>query len=225
MSCKGIIFTGGEAPPSEITQRLLKTSEVASEIASGIEPLVIAADSGLVAAEEAGFRPDFIIGDMDSLTGRDALRLDGYRSEKIIRHATDKDFTDTELAFSYLLEKECDTIWLVGGGGGRIDHLFGIRSLFERELFPCRWITNAADIWCIDSAAKKNELSIKLKPGSVVSAFPLGTGPWKAKSGGLKWPLDDVIWNRGFISVSNITSDDCFFIRAELGRFMIVLPF
>jgi thiamine pyrophosphokinase len=207
----GIVFTGGESPSSDIIRRLLNGKEI----------FVVAADSGLITAEESGFKPDFAVGDMDSLG--DQSRLSAYPPERVMRYPHDKDYTDTELAFSLALEKGCDDIWLVGGGGGRIDHLLAIRSLFERERFPRRWITNAEDIHCIDSKTGQNELSLKLEKGEVVSVFPLGSGPWKAESKGLKWPLDALTWDRGFFGLSNEATDGDFSIKVESGKFMIIL--
>jgi len=208
----GIIFTGGQGPKAQIVKRLLETE------AKGA--LFVAADSGLHAALDAGVKPDWIIGDMDSL--EDQSCLSAVQPERVIRHPHDKDFTDTELAFSLAAEKGCDDIWILGGGGGRIDHLFGIRSLFERERFPRRWITDAEDIRCIDSKIGQNKLSLKLEKGAVVSVFPLGEGEWKAKSTGLQWQLDGLSWNRGFFGLSNVAVDGDISVTAEAGRFMVI---
>jgi len=210
----GIVFTGGEGPKATVIKGLLETDVK--------DTLIIAADSGFQTAQDAGVKPDWIIGDMDSLD--DDSRLSAYLPERVIRYPHDKDYTDTELAFSLAMEKGCDDIWLIGGGGGRVDHLFAIRSLFERELFPRRWITNAEDIWCIDSKAKHNELSLNLEKGAVVSIFPLGSGPWKASSKGLKWPLDNLSWDRGFFGLSNVAENGDFSVKAETGRFMVITP-
>ena len=199
---------------------MLVEQEAAAQSVEGI--LLIAADSGLAAAESAGLRPDWIIGDMDSLD--EPSRLASYPPQRVIRHVADKDYTDTELAFLHALENGCDAIWIIGGGGGRIDHLFAIRSLFEREIFPRRWLTKAADIRCIDAKNEQNELSLKLEKGAVVSVFPLGDKPWKAESSGLKWPLAGLHWNRGFFGLSNVAVDGEFSIKAQAGRFMAVLP-
>jgi thiamine pyrophosphokinase len=206
----GILFTGGEGPPPELARRLC----------AGLvkDAALAAADSGLASAEAAGLRPDWIIGDMDSLDNR--ARLDAYPPESVIRHAVDKDFTDTELALSLLWEQGCGAVWIIGGGGGRIDHLFGIRSLFERELFPCRWLTSAEDIHCVEGGC----LALNRGPGALVSVFPLGAGPWQALSRGLKWPLDGLAWDRGFFGVSNVALQGDFSITAEQGRFMVIAP-
>jgi len=216
-----IIFTGGLAPPVHVIKVIMQ--EASSN------PLFIAADSGLLSAESAGLQPDWVVGDMDSLN--DDAKLASLPPQRILRTEHDKDFTDTEMAFALAIDQGCNDFWIIGGGGGRIDHLFGIRSLFERDIFPGRWITDSADIWCIDSGQQsksghfgKSEIKHSLEIGAVVSVFPLGGDPWKAKSTGLKWPLDTVVWDRGFFGLSNVAVDDKFSIKAESGRFMVILP-
>jgi len=207
----GIVFTGGEKAPACLIRRLLE----------GKKAIIAAADSGLVCAEEAGIKPDFIIGDMDSV---DVSRLDAYPPQCVMRYEHDKDYTDTELALRTVIEKGCDEIWIIGGGGGRIDHLFALRSLLERKIFPVRWLTDAADIRCIDAETESKALCEKLEEGSLVSVFPLGAGEWEAKSEGLKWPLEGLEWDRGFFGISNVAPRGNFSISAEKGRFMVILP-
>jgi thiamine pyrophosphokinase len=205
---RGILFTGGEGPEPEKSRRF----------AAGAD-LIVAADSGLITAETAGFRPDWVLGDMDSLG--DPRRLEPYPPERVLTYIREKDYTDTELAFSFLREKGCDEIWLIGGGGGRIDHLFAIRSLFEREQYPRGWITASGEIYCLTGPGN---LAFSLPAGALISVFPLGDGPWEAESGGLKWPLNGLSWNRGFFGISNEAETGGCFIRAAAGRFMIILP-
>jgi thiamine pyrophosphokinase len=227
----GIVFAGAEGPQPQRLKRLLEGTAGA---------LLVAADSGLLLAEAAGLKPDWVIGDMDSLgisKSSDCVksvdgeeRLRAYPPERVIRHATDKDFTDTELALDLLWDKGCDEAWIAGGGGGRIAHIFGIRDLFERERFPRRWITAAEDIYCIDGAVCNNaiggtstNLTLTLTSGNLVSVFPLGFGPWKAESRGLKWPLDNVHWKRGLYGLSNVALESEIEINATSGRFMVII--
>jgi thiamine pyrophosphokinase len=212
----GIVITGAEGPPPQELKRLLEVSATAGA-------LLVAADSGLLLAETAGLKPDWIVGDMDSLDSEERLRA--YPPERVIRHITAKDFTDTELALDLLWEKGCDEAWIAGGGGGRIAHLFGIRDLFERERFPRRWITAAEDIYCIDGNAGGaiGGLTLTLKQGNLVSVFPLGGGPWKAASTGLKWPLDNVRWERGLYGLSNVALAPKMSVNVAQGRFMVII--
>jgi len=213
----GIVFAGGEGPEPETLRGLLAGRSPGGS-APGI--LVAAADSGLLAAEAAGMEPDWVVGDMDSLG--DEARLLSYPAERVIRHSVDKDYTDTELALNLLWEKGCGDVWIIGGGGGRIAHVFAIRDIFERGRFPCRWVTAKEDIRCLDSGAGGG-LAMAVEPGDTVSVFPLAGGPWKAESTGLKWPLDNVNWERGLYGFGNVALERRFCIRAVRGRFMVIL--
>ena len=221
MGVLGIVFAGGEGPGPQKIKNLFNSLEA--------ETLTAAADSGLLIAEAAGLQPDWIIGDMDSLGDENCLQK--YPAQRVIRCAAEKDHSDTELALSLLWEKGCGDVWIIGGGGGRIDHLFGIRDLFERERFPRRWITAAEDIYCIEGgsaagqggAADSGGLIKACEVGCVVSVFPLGAGPWKASSQGLKWPLDKVRWERGVYGLSNITAAAELAVNAIQGRLLIIL--
>jgi len=225
------VITGGEGPAPETLREIARGADV-----------IAAADSGLVAAEKAGLSLDWVVGDMDSLgdmvSRDDPARLEKYPPERVLRYPREKDFTDTELAIALLREKGCDEVWLAGGGGGRIDHLFAILSLFEREPLigtrqspdrrainsppvepPDRWFTAHEEIrylresWALDAA---------LPGGSLVSVFPLGAGPWAAESSGLKWPLDGLAWERGGLGLSNVAVEGPFRIRSVQGRFLVV---
>jgi len=209
----GIIFTGGEGPQPETLKRLVGDHLTGA--------FVVAADSGLAAAEDAGIKPGCVTGDMDSVND---ARLEAYPADCVIRHKPDKDYTDTELALRIVVEKGCDEIWIIGGGGGRVDHLFAIRSLFERDVFPCRWITDTADMYCIDADTRRNTLFRRVEKDAPVSVFPLGSGPWEVESGGLKWPLKGLPWDRGFFGLSNVAPEGEFYIKTEKGRFLVILP-
>jgi thiamine pyrophosphokinase len=166
---------------------------------------------------------------MDSL-GAESERLASYPPEQVIRRPPDKDYTDTELALSLLEEKGARRIWLVGGGGGRLDHLLAIRSLFERDRCPERWITPGEDVRCLEAGSPFLPGELALPPAGTglpkrgpISVFPLGAGPWKASSRGLKWPLEGLPWNSGFFGLSN-EAPGGFTIKALEGRFMVTLP-
>ncbi len=203
----GIAITGGEGPKSAALKKLTKLAD-----------LIVAADSGLTACEEAGIVPDWIVGDMDSLG--DLWRLEKYPPERVIRHRSDKDFSDTELALSLLWEKGCGEVWLAGGGGGRTDHLLAIRSLFERQKAPDRWFTIGEEIFRLkEGESRRTGDAI----GGIVSVFPLGAGSWQAESTGLKWPLNGVAWESGGFSLSNVAQEAPFELRSKKGEFMVIV--
>jgi thiamine pyrophosphokinase len=176
-----------------------------------------------MAAEDAGLAVHFVIGDMDSLD--DPGRLEKYPADRVFRYPGDKDYTDTELALRFLWERGCDETWLIGGGGGRTDHLLAIRSLFERDRTPDRWVTFREDVFCLKEGAAFSppEDVRELMRLDGISVFPLGAGPWRAESRGLKWPLNGLAWSRGFFGLSNRAEGGDFEIRALQGRFLVVM--
>jgi len=204
----GIAFIGGEGPSPEQVRGLVPPGA-----------LIVAADSGLEAAERAGIAPGWIIGDMDSLDRPE--RLDAYPPERVLRCPPDKDQTDTEMALSLLWEKGCTETWLLGGGGGRMDHLLALRALFEREKAPDRWLTRREDIRRLEGGEALEATGLGKE--ALVSLFPLGQGPWAASSTGLHWPLGGIPWDRGSAWISNRAPTGACRIRALEGRFLVLL--
>jgi thiamine pyrophosphokinase len=208
---RGIAFIGGEGPGGTAAGRLARAADI-----------IVAADSGLLAARNAGARPDWIVGDMDSLG--DTALLGMYPPERVIRYPREKDFTDTELALKLLWDQGCGEVWLAGGGGGSTAHLLAIRSLFERDPSPDRWFTKAEDIRRLDRGERFAFPGTEGEAVTEIAVFPLGAGPWKAESRGLKWPLGRLPWDRGFFGISNESPSGRFSIEALQGSFLILTP-
>ena len=81
------------------------------------DDLVIAADAGIVNTQKLNIKPDFIIGDFDSL---------GFTptDSNTIIHPVEKDDTDTMLAVKFGLDKGYRNFRIFGGIGGRLDHTY-----------------------------------------------------------------------------------------------------
>jgi thiamine pyrophosphokinase len=204
----GAAFIGGRAPLPGLCRELCEGAAI-----------VVAADSGLVAAEAAGVEPDWVVGDMDSLP--DLARLEHYPPERVCRFPCDKDLLDTEIALNLLWDKGCTHNVLIGGGGGRLDHLLALRTLLDRPRCPQRWVTDTEDIR-VTEAGGTVELSIPV--GTRISVLAAAGGPWKASSNGLKWPLDQVRIDAGWVGISNTACEARVVVRAEQGRFLVMLP-
>jgi thiamine pyrophosphokinase len=85
---------------------------------------VIAADGGAAAALELGLRVDELIGDLDSASPEQQSRVVASGG-KIHRYPAAKDATDLELALAAAVTQDPAPKRLVvlGGAGGRLDHL------------------------------------------------------------------------------------------------------
>ncbi len=120
---KAVIFTGGQVFADSFDELGLTLPDSAR---------IIAADSGYLTARRLGFRPELLLGDLDSL---DRTRLAPHELDeldKLIVPAV-KDDTDTQLAVETLFERfgtDIDIV-IVGGLGGRLDHTLSSVFLLE----------------------------------------------------------------------------------------------
>ncbi len=201
---RGLLVIGGEAPARDALRRA----------ARGIH-LLVAADSGLVPVLDAGLVPDLVVGDMDSLPDRSLLQQ--VPAERVMVFPVDKDETDTEIGLRIMREKGCTDVVIAGGGGGRIDHLFGVAQLFERDNPPSRWLTDSADIYLVDG-----ERIFTGWEGSTVSVFPLGPRSADMSSEGLRWPLDGLSFARGWAGISNVATASRVRIGVGIGRLLVI---
>ncbi len=107
---RALLVTGGE-PPSE--KLLQEAAQVCSYIAC--------ADSGAHPLLAAGFMPNLIVGDMDSIDLEDRALLK-KASGDIKMLPVEKDWTDTQVALDMLYERGFDEVLMLGATGGRLDH-------------------------------------------------------------------------------------------------------
>ncbi len=101
---KAYIYTGGSICREDITERPDK------------DTLIIAADSGYDNARLLGVSPSVLVGDLDSLRTKD------YDCAELIKLPAEKDLSDTQAAVNIALERGADTVVIVGGLDGRLDH-------------------------------------------------------------------------------------------------------
>ncbi len=108
------IITGGELFYDRIAERPHK------------DELVIAADAGYRHAKALGITPSVLLGDFDSLGVPDVE--DGV---EVLQVPAEKDVTDTQLAVQVALERGATELVILGGLGGRVDHLLSNLSILE----------------------------------------------------------------------------------------------
>ncbi len=200
---QGLVFTGGRAPAVPI------------HVVDRAKWFVVAADSGLEMAAEAGVIPDAIVGDMDSL--RDVSLIDEYPDAVVERYPRAKDFTDTEIACRYIRDIGIDSITIVGGGGGRLDHLLAVSYLFHRVLHPRRWLTHREEVLAVDDS-----IVLSGRPGETISLLPVGQELCRMRSRGLRWALDSIEWTVGDIGISNECTAEQIRIDMECGRLILI---
>ena len=201
---RGLVITGGEFPAKNIISDYAQSD------------LIIAADSGFDNAIKLGINCDYLIGDLDSISSPALKKIDKSR---IIKYPSDKDLTDTELAFNLAKKSGCEEIIIVGGGGGRFDHLLAIFRMFARDDAPDLWITKNDIVILI-----KKTYTISRVKGKTFSFFPISDEKCKMSSEGLKWPLDNLIWGKGDFGISNIAISDRVTVNVSKGKLVCVRP-
>ena len=200
----GLLVTGGRGPTRSILDGFLGEVE-----------FIIAADSGFDLALRLDLDPDLVVGDMDSIS--DVTALSGLTEERLRVFPRDKDETDTEIGLRVFQELGYDSVTIAGGGGGRLDHLLGIVSLFERPFAPTTWLTDHEHVQLIST-----EFQLSVCENEIVSFFPVGEYVAGLVSEGLKWPLDGMIWRRGQAGISNLTVSDRLRVGVGQGRLLMV---
>lgn len=97
--------------------------------------LVIGVDRGALIAIEEGIKLDIALGDFDSVSSEEKLKVEQH-AEEIYRFPSNKDDTDAELALLYVLENvEPANVYLYNWSGGRIDHLYSLLMIVLQERF------------------------------------------------------------------------------------------
>ena len=201
---KGIVLIGGKSPEFQLVKHEIDRADI-----------IIAADSGLEYAVSNTIHVDYIVGDMDSLENKKLLEQ--FPPDIVKVYPEEKDETDTEIGIRTLQQLGAQQITIIGGGGGRLDHLIGILTLFDRKNPPHKWLNHSYQVIAIFDT-----METEVKEGEIISFFPLGCNPCTMTSTGLKWNLDGLTWRRGDMGISNVAVDKKVSVEMKTGRVIMV---
>ena len=173
---------------------------------------IICADSGYDHARKFGISPDIVIGDMDSVKS-------DYTSENTVLFPPKKDFTDSELALKFAMDKGFDEILMFGMIGTRMDHSFANLSL----LLNCKGF----DAKIID---KNNiiqmvfdEITLNGKIGDTISILPFSEDAIGVTTSGLLYTLNNATIKIGTsLGVSNQMTDNVCTIKVKEGKVLVI---
>ena len=149
--------------------------------------IVIAADAGVHEAERLGLHVDLLVGDLDSAdpAAVDRVEATGGRVE---RHPADKDASDLELALVAAAVAGARQVLVLGGDGGRLDHLLGNAFLLASSRFAdlrIDAVLGAARIHVV-----RDQRAMDGTPGELISLFAAGGPARGLVTDGLRWRLD-----------------------------------
>lgn len=175
---------------------------------------IYCADGGANHLEFLNILPLEIWGDLDSVTKE---IIEKYRINKvrIKKFPKDKDYTDGELILQHISKLNYDEIIVIGGLGGRIDHLLtNLNLIFKFK--NLKFVTEKEKIFSIE---KKAEL-IELK-GKTISFVPFSEKVEGLTLEGFKYPLNKYTLHQGdSICMSNIAIEDICKVTFDTGKLM-----
>ena len=204
---KALIFSGGLGPEYKRVEKLLDESGI-----------IVAADSGWDLAVSMYITPDYYIGDLDSISDKKSLEL--IPEERKLIFPPDKDYTDTDLAIKFVEDKDYRDIVLIGGGGGRIDHLIALTTLFNRDIKPLEWYT--AEERIVYTARNS---SFSSRRGQTISLFACYGGEGVVSTEGLQWELENFKLDSSSFSLSNTALADNIEVRVHSGAALVIFNY
>lgn len=176
---------------------------------------VICADGGANYAYRLGLKPDYIIGDMDSISPEIAeFFTDAGVTVK--KYPRSKDFTDTQLAFALAQEIGAREILVLGSLGGRLDHTMsnlyaGVEAVHQG--IKVSHFTPECIVYLL-----KGKMTLHGRKGDLVSVLALterATGVYEI---GFEYPLDNVMMEMSNpFAISNVLSTDQAEIKVQSG--------
>ena len=121
---KALLISGGRQVSKELIEKYL-------------DRFIIIADGGARLLMKYGLGADILLGDLDSI-GEEALTYIKEHEIEVKKFPAKKDFTDTELALSYLVDEGYEDIVILGALGTRIDHelanLMNLKKLYKKGI-------------------------------------------------------------------------------------------
>ena len=210
MSKRACIITGGMLSEKFLTDYLDKHPG----------ELRIVVDGALDVTHRLGIKPDFIVGDFDTVN-QDLL--EHYEKQIILRHPPEKDQTDTELAIETALGKGCTAIAFFGATGSRLDH--SLANIFLLESLLKRGIT-AEIINENNRLYLKNQSFILQRNktrGDYLSLLPLTETVEGVTLTGFKYPLRlHTLYRERTLGISNEITEEEARVEFTKGTFIVV---
>lgn len=213
MSKRTIIVSGGVIE-EDFALPVLKSEET---------EFVIGVDKGLEFLYAHRIKPDYIVGDFDSVSKE---LVDYYREElnvPVREFNPVKDASDTEIALRLCLGLNRKEIWILGGTGSRIDHLWANVQCLQIALdagADARIVDSHNQIRLID-----RDITLKREEafGPYFSLFPLEMPVDELTITGAKYPLKNhFLKPADSLCVSNEFAEDEVHISFVYGKIILM---
>ncbi|MCZ8523246.1 MULTISPECIES: thiamine diphosphokinase [Paenibacillus] len=205
-----VIFSGGTLGPWAL--RILQEGDQ-----------LIGADRGALFLTEQGLRPDMALGDFDSVSGEERERVRERSIRFLSCDPVMKDWTDTEMAFTWALEQGACEIVMTGVLGSRWDHSLANVHLLRRGLaagIPCRIVDEFNELQLMDARAP---LELRRSPHAHVSLLPLSLDVHGITLEGFRYPLHEASLTIGqSLGISNVLVEETGTVRIREGLLLVI---
>jgi thiamine pyrophosphokinase len=177
---------------------------------------IICCDGSAENLMKAGYLPDAIVGDMDSIGEDLAARF----ADRLFRD-TNQDTNDLTKAVNWCSEKGYKDIIIVGATGRREDHTIGNISLLTEYIKAVNviMVTDTGIMMPILSGSEISSFA-----GQQVSVFAIDPGT-EISSKGLRFPLEKTKLNNWWVATLNESLGDSFNLDFNNGRLIVFLKF
>jgi thiamine pyrophosphokinase len=199
----------------------MRTIVVLSGGPEAVRPVGLPADATVIAADggaELGGRVDLVVGDLDSISVQTLAGID-----QVERHPVEKDATDLELALAAALRLEPERILVVGGAGGRLDHLLGGLLLLASDALENVQVD--AQIGAAAVHVIRGERLLAGEPGELISLLAVQGPAEVVVTEGLVYPLGGETLAPGSTrGVSNVFAASDARVALERGVLLAIRP-
>jgi thiamine pyrophosphokinase len=147
------------------------------------QPVLISADGVSNKLHQWKIIPDYIIGDLDSITPK---ALAYFKKKKVnIKRVAEQEHNDFEKCIKYAISEKLKDITVIGYGGKRADHMLNNFSIMKRYYKKCRirFIDKDFEVFF---AGKNIEFNCKIGDTVSLMAMPKAGG---ISTYGLQYPL------------------------------------
>lgn len=200
-----VIIADGSFPVHQIPLGYIKNAE-----------RLICCDGSTMNVVKAGFKPDAIVGDMDSISEELALSF----ADRI--HAIDEqDTNDLTKAVRWCAGKGYNDLVITGATGKREDHTIGNISLLAEYISSVR-VMMVTDTGFLIPIEKTTVLPSF--PGQQISIFSI-VCETEVTSSGLKYPLKNTRLANWWQATLNEALSDSFRLEFTAGRVIVYLKF
>ena len=211
---KLVLVAGGSCDP------LWLKKELTPLLCSGWKCMGI--DAGVLKLLSAGFRPDHVIGDFDSVTPEEREKiLTDYPEQTVLR--PEKDDTDMEAALRLAVQFQVEEILICGAIGSRMDHTLANLRLLDIPFqagIPAVLLDPCNRIRLI-----REELHIRRSEqyGRYVSLLPFDGPVGGLSLYGFKYTLEDAeLVHATSLGISNEIVAEEGVIRLRSGRLLVI---